>query len=261
MGSETGIAWTNATFNPWWGCTKFSSGCKNCYAETWAARWGNDIWGDNAGRKLFGAKHWNEPRKWNREAEAEGVARLVFCGSMCDIMEGRDDLNDERKKLYKLVEETPFLTWQFLTKRPENYAKYLPAEWLKSPRENIWLMTTVEDNDNRWRADELIKLPAKVRGLSVEPMVGPVDLDPKVLSQIDWVIIGGESGAGARVCCLEWEEKLIADCRACGVKIFVKQLGSMYSINGVVSNCKGKNAELSEMPVNLRIRETPALVA
>src|SRR5687767_5237522 len=120
MGGSTAIAWTDHTFNPWWGCERVSPGCQNCYAETFAKRTGNLVWGKNADRRRFADKHWNEPLKWNRLAATEGRQAFVFCASMADVFEYRSDHHDDRLRLWALIEATPNLTWQLLTKRPEN---------------------------------------------------------------------------------------------------------------------------------------------
>src|SRR6267142_6622676 len=98
MGAETGIAWTDHTFNPWWGCTRVSPGCEHCYAESWDARWSSEVhpgrgaehWGPEAPRRFFGETHWNEPRAWNRKALAAGRLHKVFCASMADVFEKRE---------------------------------------------------------------------------------------------------------------------------------------------------------------------------
>lgn len=117
MGADSKIQWTHHTFNPWWGCARVSPGCEHCYAERDAARWGTK-WGVNAERRFFGDKHWAEPLKWNRAAGKARETRRVFCASMADVFEDREDLAPHRARLYKLIESTPCLVWQLLTKRP-----------------------------------------------------------------------------------------------------------------------------------------------
>jgi len=244
MGVETAIGWTDHTFNPWWGCVRVSPGCNHCYAETFAKRTGNDVWGKNADRRRFGDKHWNEPRKWNRKAEQDGVRRRVFCASMADVFEDRDDHEEDRERLWELVEDTPHLDWQLLTKRPENVLGMVPSDWLGGVEEwsvwpdNVWIGTTVEDQT---RADEripvLLTIPAPVRFLSCEPLLGPVDLDgvwgyPGSADgdQLDnwpihWVIVGGESGPKHRPLDLAWARSLREQCGMAGVPFFFKQVG------------------------------------
>lgn len=238
MGEQTAISWTDHTFNPWWGCERVSPGCQNCYAEAFAKRTGNAVWGKQAPRRFFGDKHWNEPLKWNRQAEAEGRRHRVFCASMADVFEDRDDLIVHRSRLFSLIEDTPWLDWQLLTKRPQNVSEMLIDNgWPITPH-NVWVGTTVEDQQ---RADErvpaLLSIPAAVRFLSCEPLLGPVDLDGlwgypgsadgEQLDRwpIQWVIVGGESGARHRPFDLEWARSLREQCRTAGVPFFFKQVG------------------------------------
>src|SRR5712671_4682439 len=101
MAKDSRIEWTNHTFNPWWGCVKVSPACKHCYAETWARRVGQKIWGARAPRRFFSEAHWNAPRIWNREAEGE--RRRVFCASMADVFENRRELYEWRNRLWCLI--------------------------------------------------------------------------------------------------------------------------------------------------------------
>ena len=254
MGEASKIEWTDHTYNPWWGCARVSPGCECCYAETFAKRTGHAVWGVAAERRFFGEKHWNEPRRWDREAAAAGRRARVFCASMADVFEERPDLIAERRKLWDLVGETPHLDWLLLTKRPANIRKMVPRGWFwdRWPR-NVWVGTTVEDQR---RADEripvLLEVPAPVRFLSCEPLLDAVDLTRvrkmegselrinalrspldtfgqrarQVHREIDWVIVGGESGPGARDFELQWARRIVADCRGSGVPVFVKQLGA-----------------------------------
>ena len=195
MGRETIIGWTHHTFNIVWGCTKVSPGCKTCYADRNSRRYGHNVWGPNAPRRTFAAEHWAEPLKWNRDAEAAGERRRVFCASICDICEDHPITIEEVKKLWPLIRATPWLDWLLLTKRPERYPLILPSDWGEG-YPNVWLGTSIENNDYVHRADELKKIPATVRFISYEPALGP--LDKLSLDGIDWVIYGGESGPGFR---------------------------------------------------------------
>lgn len=177
MGKETGIQWTDHTFNPWWGCTKVSPGCDHCYADTLSTRWGYDIWGPDAKRRFFDDKHWAEPLRWNAAAEQAGVRRRVFCGSMCDWAEGRPDQAAARLRLFDLIEQTPYLDWQLLTKRPGAIPHLVPRHWLDTPPANVWYGTSVENQEQAdRRIPQLLAVPAVVRFLSCEPLLGPVDL-------------------------------------------------------------------------------------
>lgn len=275
MGEITGIAWCDHTFNPWWGCVERSEGCDNCYAREMANRFAPGLWGKDAGRRFFGDKHWNEPLRWDRKATLAGVRRRVFSGSMCDIMEDRRDLDAARARLFLTVESTPNLDWLFCTKLPQNYRRLLPAEWLRNPRRNVWGLTTVENQQNVWRAHELLLTPLVIRGISYEPALGPLDwsglhLKPATLGDaagfpdhngtdghagIHWPIIGGESGAGARRFELAWARAAIARCQEAGVPVFMKQLGS----NCEIPTRHAAGADPNEWPEDLRVREFPVL--
>lgn len=272
MGEKTAIGWTHHTFNPWWGCVRVSPGCEHCYAETFAKRTGHDIWGPTAPRRFFGDAHWNEPRKWNAKAQADGVHRRVFCASMADVFEDRRDLDEPRGRLLYLIEQTPWLDWLLLTKRPE---KMLDLAWLwegcRWP-DNVWAGTTAESQE--WadeRIPSLLRVPAAVRFLSCEPLLGPLDLrglldfeiatemphyqQPRVRA-IDWVITGGESAgplerrlvAPLRIedaplgdsgtlwrpkpDALEWVRSLRDQCQSAGVSFFHKQWGGPHPHSG-----------------------------
>ena len=207
MGKQTGISWTDHTFNPWWGCAHASPGCDNCYAETFDNRLGLEHWGPKAPRRHFGPKHWAAPVAWNLQAQRAGVRARVFCASMADVFEDRFDLEVARAKLFQLLEATPFLDWQLLTKRPGNVPRMVPAAWLAGgwPR-NAWIGTTVEDQR---RADEriplLLQAPAPVRFLSCEPLLERVDLS-------QWIKRIDHCGR----CCEEHPPQGPDHCPACG---------------------------------------------
>lgn len=234
MSQKTGIAWTDHTFNPWWGCLKVSPGCKNCYAETLSSRYGHDVWGPVATtqRRTFGAKHWADPLAWNHAALAAGERRRVFSGSMCDVFEDHPTANAQRPLLWDLIRDTTSLDWQLLTKRPENIAAMLPADW-GAGYPNVWLGTSVEDQERAIeRIPVLLKIPAAVRFLSCEPLIGPVDLSGFYelgVPNVDWVIVGGESGANRRPMELAWLERIVTQCRITTTAVFVKQDGAFKS--------------------------------
>src|SRR5438132_14177344 len=124
MAKNSSIEWTHHTFNPWWGCSKVSPGCAHCYAEAWAKRIGQRVWGRQSSRRFFGISHWEQPVRWNSEAERIRKRRRVFCASMADVFERRADLNAVREKLWDLIEITPWLDWLLLTKRPQNISEF-----------------------------------------------------------------------------------------------------------------------------------------
>jgi protein gp37 len=259
MGESTAIAWTDHTFNPWMGCTKVSPGCDNCYAEALGKRTGRVDWGDEAERVPTSDAYWRNPIKWNTAAEAARQRHRVFCASLADVFEDRDDLHSLRLRLWALVESTPWLDWQVLTKRPENVHGLVMERWnFGGWPHNLWIGTTVEDQERaEQRIPVLLTIPAPVRFLSCEPLLGPLDLglvdhssherdydggytyicldcstedesvrwfvrDP---TPIQWVICGGESGPGYRPLDLDHARSLRDQCVAGGVPFFFKQVG------------------------------------
>jgi protein gp37 len=216
------IEWTDHTFNPWWGCTKVSPGCTNCYAEALARRYGHDVWGPSP-RRFFGDAHWAEPVRWDREAGGAGTRARVFCASMADVFEDHPSLLTDRIRLWDLVEATPNLDWLLLTKRPENIRPLVRPAWLRQPRPNVWYGTTVENADYEQRARILARVPAFVRFLSIEPLIGPVPQLP--LEGIHWVIVGGESGPRSRPMEPDWVRLVRGLCVSAGVAFFFKQWG------------------------------------
>jgi protein gp37 len=171
MGETTGIAWTDHTFNPWWGCTKVSPGCDRCYAETFDRRIGGAHWGKDAARRVFGEKHWREPLKWNAAAEKAGKRARVFCASMADVFDA-DAPAGELERLWALIRATPHLDWQLLTKRPARIARALPADW-GDGYPNVWLGDDRRGPGARRPADPVLRaVPARVRFLSCEPLLG-----------------------------------------------------------------------------------------
>ena len=232
MGRDSKIEWTHHTFNPWWGCVKVSEACKHCYAEAWAKRVGQKVWGPKSARRFFSDAHWRSPLKWNREAAERGVRERVFCASMADVFEDRDELRPWRDRLGELIEATPQLDWLLLTKRPENALRLAP--WPGPWPANVWAGTTVELQS---RADELIPLlaliPAKIRFLSAEPLLGPLDIKSWLRDDIHWVITGGESGPKARPASPSWFTSLHLQCMEPETPFHFKQWGDWHPGDGV----------------------------
>jgi protein gp37 len=231
VGKNSSIEWTHHTFNPWWGCEKVSPACRNCYAESVARRFGHGVWGAKAPRRFFGENHWREPLRWNAVAEIERERKRVFCASMADVFEARVELNPARARLWELVGLTPWLDWLLLTKRPEAVTSLI--RWGRSWPENVWIGTTVENQE--WadrRLPHLARIPAARRFLSCEPLLGSVDLSPWLAPAnpsrypVDWVIAGGESGPSARPMLPAWPAELRDACRTANVPFFFKQWGS-----------------------------------
>ena len=236
MAKDSAIEWTHHTFNPWWGCTKVSPGCKHCYAEIWAKRIGRALWGPKAPRRLLSDDYWKQPLAWNREAHRLGERRRVFCASMADVFEDRAELDTQRKRLWTVIEQTPCLDWLLLTKRPENVTKLAPygSVW----PHNVWLGATAENQ--RWldkRIVQLSRIPVRVLFLSCEPLLGPLDFGSWIersrrneLRLVDWVIAGGESGHHARPANPEWFSSLRDQCVAAGIRFHFKQYGNWKPI-------------------------------
>lgn len=220
MGKSTGIDWATSTFNPWMGCAKVSTECASCYAETLTNRWGGSLWGANAPRQVTSDSYWRGPLRWNREAEATGKPWRVFCASLADVFEDRRDLDLVRLRLWELIEATPALTWLLLTKRPERMVDLAPRDFWTWP--NVWAGTTVGHPDSMHRAEALLRVPARIRFLSCEPLVERLDISP-VISGISWVIVGGESGAKPREMREEWVRDLRDQTKAAGARFFYKQ--------------------------------------
>lgn len=245
MGKETAISWCDHTFNPWWGCAKVSPACTNCYAETFSKRIGLKVWGIESERRFFGDDHWDEPGRWNRAAAKAGVRRRVFCASMADVFEDRDELGNTREYLWGIIEATPMLDWLLLTKRPENMREMLPSDWLECERPNVWFGTTVENQEYAdLRIPYLLRVPARVRFLSIEPMLGPIKF--KIHHwPLHWVIAGGESGAKHRPSDPDWFRSLRDQCIDAGVAFHFKQWGGLHpKANG----CELDGREWKEFP-------------
>lgn len=291
MGENSRIEWTDHTFNPWTGCTKVSPGCANCYAESWSKRSGLVEWGDNGTRRRTSEAKWKEPLKWNRDAAAAGERRKVFCASLADVFEEREELQPWRLELFELIHETAWLDWLLLTKRPAFAAQWLldyrvgldVDEEELDPFLNLWLGTSVENQDAaNERVLKLLDAPAAVHFLSCEPLLGPVDLtsvgeyDGRPVSAlinhpcvddepggvgIDWVIVGGESGPRSRRLQVEWVRDLREQCRAAGVACFVKQLGAkpVDADGNRVSVQDPKGGVWDQWPHDLRVREFPVV--
>lgn len=246
MAENSKIEWTDHTFNPWIGCQKVSPGCDHCYAESMAKRYGWVEWGQRktettepsvGQRKRTSPANWRKPLQWAKAARGTGKRPRVFCASLADWLDNQVP-REWRYDLWQLIEATPELDWLLLTKRIENYEKLVPWHTDKIPP-NIWLGTTCEDQE---RADKRVSIlrhiPATVRFLSCEPMIGPIDLERggfalhrsmvspagKKYPGIHWVICGGESGHGARMMQPAWAARLRADCEAADVAFFMKQM-------------------------------------
>ena len=216
MSENSTIEWTDSTWNPVTGCTKVSPGCKNCYAETFAERW-RGIPG-HPYEQGFDLRLWPErlelPLKWRKP-------RTIFVNSMSDLF--HDAVPDAYvNDVFRVMERVHWHVFQVLTKRADRLAEM--AASLVWPS-NVWMGVSVESQDYVWRADRLRDIPAAVRFLSVEPLLGRIDsLD---LAGINWVIVGGESGPGARPMRPEWVRDIRELCQSADVPFFFKQWGGV----------------------------------
>lgn len=263
------ISWTDHTFNPWFGCVKVSPLCDNCYAERDDKRYSgteNTHWGADARRRFMGEAYWQNPVKWNKQAEKEGVRKRVFCMSMGDFFErlpgshpDYDEMILARIRATALMRDTPCLDWLLLTKRLPNVRSMVPWAWMHGdwPR-NVWMGgsagTQAEVNRN---VPVLLSLRAPIEFLSMEPLLGECSLTNINLSEsgdvrlnaltgqsftydviggkmegslwpsISWVITGGESGSNARPSHPDWFRKLRDECVAAGVPFHFKQWGEI----------------------------------
>ena len=296
MGEKTGIAWTDHTHNEWIGCQRVSPACGGaagvggCYAEVSTparvhrAR-GLELWGPpkTTARHLTSEDNRRKPFAWDRAAKRDGVRRRVFCSSLSDVFEDHPSLDAWRADLWRTVEACDGLDWQLLTKRPGNVRAMVPPAWLAPGGwpAHVWVGTTVEDQK---RADEriphLLAVPARVRFLSCEPLLEAVDLREHLMgyvhqdAKVSWVIVGGESGPGARPFDLAWARGIVAQCREAGVACFVKQMGD-NPVGGCGSNPCGNctsgscfkvklkahhGADPSEWPSDLQVQDFPRAV-
>lgn len=234
MAKNSKIEWTDSTFNPWTGCTKVSPGCDHCYAESWAKRSGTVIWGVGEPRRRTTPANWGKPLKWNA-AHAEffaqhGRRQRVFCASLADVFDNSVD-PAWRMDLFRLIESTPNLDWLLLTKRIGNAGSMSQAAMgaigciHKALPPNVWLGATIVNREEMLRdAAKLNAVPARVRFWSVEPLLDDLgEIPPSLLPH--WVIVGGESGGGARPMHPQWARDIRDQCAAAGVPMLFKQWG------------------------------------
>jgi protein gp37 len=264
MSKNSAIEWTDHTFNPWEGCTKVGPGCDHCYAEARNARFGGGEavnWGAGAPRRRTSESNWNKPLQWNAEADAffaqHGRRQRVFCASLADVFDNEVD-PQWRIDLLEVIAKTPNLDWLLLTKRIGNVTEMLDAaietmahginDWSEYPWPNVWIGATICNQEEADRdIPKLLQVPAAVRFLSMEPLLGPVDLRiplglklgwdkegapfwwPNHRPQIDWVIAGGESGSGARPMHPDWARNIREQCEKARVPFLFKQWGEWIS--------------------------------
>lgn len=246
MARDSKIEWTDHTFNPWWGCTKVSPACDHCYAETWARRVGLDVWSSGKPRRFLSDAYWRQPHQWNKQARFANQRARVFCASMSDVFEWKKELTPWRHKLWELIEETPYLDWLLLTKRPHLVPRLTP--WNDDWPNNVWLGVTVENQ--KWtekRLPQLESIPANIRFLSCEPLLGEINLrDWLEQDVIHWVIAGGESGFKARPSSPDWFLSLRDQCIDYDVPFHFKQWGDWAPVNVVADNVSPRSVLIGD---------------
>ena len=241
MGQQTKIEWCDSTWNPWYCCREVSPGCDNCYARAWARRagkpWGQPI---KAAEKTFEAPlHWADPRK-------------IFVCSLSDFFFDATVMHSYwQSEAAKIMGEASQHTYLIPTKRPQNILPALSharieAHW---PWRSVWLGVTVENQDAVWRIEELAKIPAAIRWVSFEPLVGPVIIPDKLLGELDWIVIGGETDQGpkrARMMDADWLENLIAQADEAEIPVFFKQWGEWAPLTAATVHPIVLTAEIAD---------------
>jgi protein gp37 len=270
MGETTGIEWADATFNPWIGCAKVSAACDHCYAEAYANRTGQSkLWGGDQ-RRRTSPTNWGQPLHWDRRARERGQRIRVFCASLADVFDNAVP-PAWRRDLFELIGRTTNIDWLLLTKRIGNAERMMNSaigdlshglnNWTDLPWPHVWIGATVIDQAEAERdIPKLLATPALRRFVSIEPMLGPINLKeldlgggheldaltgfhtahagasmplPPVLDGLDWVIAGGESGHGARPMHPEWIRSLRGACKLSFTPFLFKQWGEWLSADQV----------------------------
>lgn len=247
MGKNTGIDWTDATVNFWVGCQKVSPGCKYCY-----------MFRDMSVHKMDPKDiHRTRPGTFEEALKWKEPMR-VFTNSWSDFF--LKEADEWRDDAWAIIRKTPHITWQILTKRVNRIKKCLPPDW-GSGWDNVWIGMSAE---NQELYDERIPLmddfPAKVKFISMEPLLGPVHMGLNDNTFIQWVILGGESGNDNgkwlyRPSSMQWYESLIMQCDQAGIPVFMKQLGTHLAKELELQSRTGKSP--IEWPAHLQRRDFP----
>lgn len=212
MASSSSIEWTEATWNPVTGCSKVSPGCKYCYAERFAKRlqsMGNPRY-HNGFKLTLHHDLLESPLSWKSP-------KLIFVNSMSDLFHEEVPVSFI-KDVFRTMEQASQHTFQILTKRSQ---RLLQISSVLTWPSNVWVGVSVESKDYLWRAKLLSEVPASVRFVSCEPLLGPIS--GQFLENINWVIVGGESGPGARPMNPQWAREIRAHCLEASVPFFFKQ--------------------------------------
>ena len=230
------IGWTHHTFNPWWGCNKVSEACRHCYIGPVMKRSGNEPF---HGPMRTGEATWKKPFKWDRTALENETRYRVFTCSMSDFFhEGADDWRDEA---WQVIKSCQNLDWLILTKRPEHVSDNLPRDWCGG-YPNVWLGVTVESQQYVERIDSILSIPAAIRFVSAEPLLGPIEFGAERLRDLDLVITGCENAGKAirRPMNPDWVRSIRDQCDSSGVKLFHKQyyVGNKLAYDGLVDGVK-----------------------
>lgn len=264
MSKNTAISWTNATWNPWHGCKKVSTGCKYCYMYR-----DKDRYGQNPTQVIRSSKStFNLPKRLKEP-------QLVFTCSWSDFF--IQEADQWRAEAWQIIKNTPHLTYQILTKRPERIKDCLPPDWGENGYPNVWIGISAENQttlEQRW--PYFLDFPARVKFLSLEPLIGPLELNTnrlkdreafrgrsELLNTINWVIVGGESGNKTgkyryRECNTLWIESIYNACIGFGIPLFIKQLGThLASIHGLKSKAGADPKEVAEKAGINMIQEFP----
>lgn len=256
MGMDSGIKWTDATYNHWIGCTKVGPGCDHCYAADWDARFagGDGVaphWGAGAPRRLTSVQNRNNLARWNRKAHETGKY-WVFCSSLADVFDNEVP-SEWRDEFWSKVRDAKNLRFQLVTKRIGNAARMLPADWEENFGHVGLIATIVNEVEAKRDMAKLRDTPAAWRGVSYEPALGPVDWDAYA-DWLDWLIVGGESGPHARDFNPAWAEAAIVFGRRFDVPVFIKQMGARPIGMDLMDDAGGN---WDEWPEGLRVREMP----
>ena len=255
MASKTQISWTDATYNPWYGCRRVSAGCKFCYADRDMSRYGMNF------RKVTRSKTtFKDPLKWKEP-------QRVFTCSWSDFF--IEDADEWRQEVWQIIKQPPHLTYQILTKRPGRIAQCFPDDWGQG-YPNVWIGVSVESDRVLERLVTLSMIPAVVRFASFEPLLSQLtNLQPLFSSMVNgkplhesihWAIMGGESGNESgkfkyRDSELSWYVDIASTCKRLGIPVFMKQLGTGLAKKLGASTRVGSDME--DLPIAIRVRDFP----